>query len=90
MEQIVKAYLNGTPVNIPEPDPGDYEFDAQELSDGQRFRDISRDDLRKASPITLSIHDAACRNTEDFKSAINTEPISDPEPAPAEPIANDE
>lgn len=90
MEQVVKSYLNGTPVDIPEPDPGDYEFDAEELSDNERFRDISREALRDSSPISLSIHDAARVNTEDFKSAITIEPVSDPEPAPAEPIANDE
>lgn len=90
MEQIVKAYLNGTPVDIPEPAAGDYEFDATELSPGERFRDISSEDLRKASPITLSIHDAARRNTEDFKSATPTDPVSDPEPAPSAQLPSDE
>lgn len=84
MQQIVKAYLSGTPVDIPEPDPGDYEFESTELSEFERWKDISREDLRKASPTTLSIHDAAKRNTEDFKSAVTTEPSPDPEPAPAD------
>lgn len=90
MEQIVKAYLSGTPVDIPEPDPGDYEFDAAELGPGERFRDISSEDLRNAPPIVLSIHDAANRNTEDFKSAISTDPVPDPDPAPSDPVPSDE
>lgn len=90
MEQIVKAYLNGTPVDIPEPDLGDYEFDAQELGDNERFRDISREDLRKAPPIVLSIHDAANRNTEDFKSAISTDSVPDPDPASSDSVPSDE
>lgn len=88
MEQIVKAYLTGQGVDIPEPVEGDYEFPATNLGDSERYRDISAAELRNSEPLILNKHDAAIYNTEAFKAAQTTDLPAEPSNEPPVPAAD--
>lgn len=94
MEQIVKAYLTGNGVEIPEPLEGEYEFPATKLGDNERYRDIPADDLRNSEPLIQNKHDVAVYNTEAFKGAQDVEPSAEPSNEPSasgsEPVQDTE
>ena len=75
MEQIVRAYMTGQKVDLPEPVEGDYEFPATDLGDNERYRDISSAELRSddITPISIPAVDAAVINTDDFSAPQDTQ-----------------